>query len=69
MLSKAMIRELQSISNTGEPTDPYQWAHAPGVLWFYARDKVLGALLSRGLIEDAGMCSFRITDKGRCVLP
>jgi hypothetical protein len=66
-LTKAMIRELRSIEWDGNPSDPYDWQHAPESLWFHARDKVLGALLRRGLIVDDG--GFRITDAGRAALP
>jgi hypothetical protein len=61
-LSKAMLRELQSIQSRGEPSDPFDW-HAAGPLWFHARDKVLGALLRRGLIVDQG--DYQLTDAGR----
>jgi hypothetical protein len=62
----AMLRELSAIAKTGEPTDPYDWIGA-AALWFHARDRVLSALLRRGLIEatDSG---FVLTDAGRLVL-
>lgn len=59
-LTKAMVRELRSIANGG-PTDPYDWQHA-GPLWFHARDRVLGALLRRGLIVDGA--EYRLTEAG-----
>lgn len=49
-LTPAMLRELKSIATTGEPTDPIEW-HGAGALWFHARDRVIGALQRRGLIE------------------
>ena len=65
-LTKAMIRELRSIEWDGNPSDPVDWQHAPEGLWFHARDKVIGALLRRGLIVDDG--GFRITDSGKDAL-
>jgi hypothetical protein len=62
-LTKAMIRELQAIERTGDPSDPYDW-HNAGAIWFYARDKVIGALLRRGLIAD-NASGFCITDAGK----
>lgn len=47
-----MIRELRNMDRECNPTDPYEWAHAPEGLWFFARDKVIGALKRRGLIDD-----------------
>jgi hypothetical protein len=61
-ISPAMIRELRSIETRGEPTDPYDWHHA-GSLWFHAREKVLGALLRRGLI--VAEAEYRVTAEGR----
>lgn len=65
-LSKAMLRELRSMEWDGNPSDPYDWQHAPESLWFHARDKVIGALLRRKLIVDDG--GLRITDAGRAAL-
>lgn len=65
-LTEAMKRELRSIGRDGNPSDPYDWQHAPESLWFHARDKVIGALLRRGLIEDKG--GYQPTDAGRAVL-
>lgn len=65
-LSKAMLRELRSIEWDGNPSDPVDWQHAPESLWFHARDKVIGALLRRGLISDEG--GYRITDAGKAAL-
>ena len=64
-LTPAMKRELYSIHRLGRPTDPDEW-HAAGPLWFHARDRVLGALLRRGLIEDKG--DYQLTDAGRAAL-
>lgn len=65
-LTPAMKRELRSIARDGNPSDPYDWQHAPESLWFHARDRVLGALLTRGLIADTG--GFSLTDAGRKVI-
>jgi hypothetical protein len=65
-ISPAMIRELRAIEFDGNPSDPYDWQHAPESLWFHARDKVLGALLRRGLIVDDG--GYKLTDDGKAVL-
>lgn len=62
-LSNAMIRELRSIALDGNPSDPVDWQHAPESLWFHARDRVIGALLRRGLIVDDG--GYALTDAGR----
>lgn len=68
-LTKAMIRELRAIELHGEPADPFEWSHAPGGLWFWARDKVLGALLDRGLvIEENATGAWRLTDAGKAAL-
>jgi ribosomal protein S19E (S16A) len=65
-LTPAMIRELRSISITGEPSDPYEWTRAQA-LWFHAREKVLTALINRGLINgDSG--DYVLTDAGRTAL-
>ena len=64
-LTKAMIRELRSIEWTGNPSDPIDW-HGAGGLWFHARDKVIGALLRRGLIVDDGC--FRLTEQGKAAI-
>ena len=62
-LSPAMKRELKAISIDGNPSDPVDWQHAPESLWFHARDRVIGALLRRGLIVDNG--GYTLTDAGR----
>jgi hypothetical protein len=68
-LTPAMLRELRSIEHDGNPSDPYDWSHAPESLWFHARDKVLGALLTRGLIyEPNNMSGYSLTDAGRAAL-
>jgi len=65
-LTKAMIRELRSIARDGNPSDPYDWSHAPESLWFHARDRVIGALIKRGLIcADQG---YSLTGLGRAVI-
>jgi hypothetical protein len=63
-----MRRELRAIHAHGEPADPYEWSHAPGGLWFWARDKVLGALLDRGLVFEDADGAWRLTDAGRAAL-
>jgi hypothetical protein len=65
-LTPAMIRELRSFAATGEPSDPIEW-HRAQALWFHAREKVLAALLTRGLISDEGS-DLAITDAGRAAL-
>jgi len=64
-LTPAMQRELRYIGRWGEPTGPEEW-HGAGALWFHARDRVIGALERRGLIEQAP--DWSITDAGRAVL-
>lgn len=66
-LTPAMIRELRSMDRDGNPSDPYDWQHAPEALWFHARDKVIGALLTRGLIVAAGG-GYDLTDTGKAAL-
>ncbi len=65
-LSAAMVRELRAINFDGNPSDPVEWAHAPESLWFHARDRVIGALLRRGLIVTDG--GYSLTDAGRAAL-
>lgn len=66
VLTPAMLRELRSISRTGEPSDPLEWHHAQA-LWFHAREKVLTALVARGLINgDSG--DYVLTDAGVAAL-
>jgi len=68
-LTAPMLRELRAIAFDGNPSDPLDWQHAPDSLWFYARDKVIGALLTRQLICDDGIHSgYSLTDLGRAVL-
>ena len=67
-LTKAMRRELNWINQHGEPADPYEWSHAPGWLWFWARDKVLGALLDRGLVVEDEHGTWRATEAGKAAL-
>jgi hypothetical protein len=62
-LSPAMLRELRSINRWGAPSDPAEW-HGCGALWFHARERVLSALIRRGLIEDAET----ITEAGRAAI-
>lgn len=64
-LSKAMLRELRTIEETGRITDPDDW-YGAGSLWFHAREKVITALLRRGLI--AANHDYELTDAGRAVL-
>lgn len=65
-LTPAMKRELRSIAWDGNPSDPYDWQHAPESLWFHARDRVIGALLRRGLIEDKN--GYRLTEAGQTII-
>lgn len=65
-MTRAMLRELRAINETGEPTDPMDWLAAAN-LWFHARDKVLSALLRRGLIESTPD-GFDLTDAGRAAI-
>jgi hypothetical protein len=65
-LTPAMRRELESIAHSGEPSDPAEW-HGAGALWFHARDRVIGALLRRELIED-GASGFAVTAAGSAAL-
>lgn len=69
-LTPAMLRELRSKVRDGNPSDPCDWQHAPAGLWFHAREKVLTALMRRGLlnaeqeITDAGRAALKATDTG-----
>jgi hypothetical protein len=64
-ITAAMRRELAAIAWDGNPSDPYEWSHAPDALWFQARDKVLTALLKRGLIyEPFNMSGYALTRAG-----
>ena len=65
-LTPAMKRELRSIARDGNPSDPYDWQHAPEGLWFHARDRVIGALLKRGLIVADG--GYSLTGLGRSII-
>jgi hypothetical protein len=66
-LTPAMLRELRAFEFDGNPSDPCEWQHAPESLWFHARDRVIGALLRRGLIaDDRG--GYAVTDAGRAAL-
>lgn len=67
-LTPAMKRELLAIQDHGEPADPYEWSHAPGGLWFWAREKVLGALFARGLVVEEASGTWRLTDDGKAAL-
>ena len=67
-LTPAMRREMRSIAEHGEPADPYEWSHAPGGLWFWAREKVLGAIIDRGLVIEDEKGTWRLTDAGRSAL-
>lgn len=50
-LTPAMLRELRCIVRYGQPGDLAEYG--ANALAFYARDKTIGALMRRGLIEDA----------------
>lgn len=63
-LTPAMLRELRSMDRDGNPSDPYDWQHAPEGLWFHARERVIGALLKRGLITNDNT----LTELGRAAL-
>lgn len=62
-LTPAMIRELRSISRgqVGDLDD-----YGLSALAFYARDRVIGALERRGLIESNP--DWSLTDAGRAAL-
>lgn len=65
-LTDTMKRELYWINRYGEPSDLA--GIGPGnALSFYAREKVLSALLSRELIRDEPG-GFVLTDSGRSAL-
>lgn len=65
----AQLRELRCIAKDGNPSDPHDWSHAPDGLWFHARDRVLSALLRRGLIESTSTRGgYDLTDAGRDAL-
>jgi len=61
-LTPAMMRELRSIVKYGQPGDLAEYG--ANALAFYARDKTIGALLKRGLIED----SEHATEAGRALV-
>lgn len=68
-LTNAMLRELRSIERDGNPSDPYEWTHAPSGLWFHAREKVLDALLKRGLIfSEQEKSGYSLTDTARAAI-
>lgn len=68
-LTPAQRRELRSIAKDGNPSDPYDWTHAPEGLWFHARERVLHALLRRGLIyAPETMSGYELTDAGNATL-
>lgn len=58
-----MLRELECIARWGRPGDLEDY-HAAEHLAFWARDKVISALIKRGLIDDAE----NATDAGRAAL-
>jgi hypothetical protein len=66
-LTDAMRRELRAIQRTGEPDGLYEY-HGAEHLAFYAREKVLSALIARGLIEPIQYSAFALTDAGRAAL-
>lgn len=51
-LTPTMLRELRSIATHGQPTDGLDIG-GPAHLVFWARDKAIGGLMARGLIDDA----------------
>lgn len=57
-LTKPMLRELRSIAAYGQPGDLSDYGAS--ALAFHARERVLSALIRRGLLEDAET----ITDTG-----
>lgn len=61
-LTAAMRRELESLASTGALTGWEDWNCMNG-LWFHARDRVIGALARRGLIEATP--DWTLTDSGR----
>lgn len=66
-LSPAMLRELRYLNRWGgEPTGPEEW-HGAGALWFRNRDRVIGALHQRGLIEPSAD-GWPLTDAGRAAI-
>ena len=68
-LTQAMLRELRSMERDGNPSDPFDWQHAPEGLWFHARERVIGALLKRGLIfSDAGYSGYSLTEAGKAAI-
>jgi hypothetical protein len=62
-LSPAMLRELRSIAR-GYISDVTDYGY--NALAFYARDRVIGALAQRGLIEATP--DWSLTDAGRAVI-
>jgi len=62
-ITNAMKRELAHIEKFGRPDDLFEY-HGAEHLAFWAREKVISALISRGLIADAET----VTDAGRAVL-
>lgn len=61
-LTRAMLRELRALESTGNLTSWEDW-NAKNSLWFHARDRVIGALERRGLIEANP--DWSMTDAGR----
>ena len=62
-LTPAMLRELRHIEKHGEPCDLAEFNDARH-LAFHAREKVLSALIRRGLLDDAET----VSDAGRAAL-
>ena len=52
-LTPAMRREVRAKARDGNPSDPCDWQHAPVGLWFHARERVITALIRRGILDDA----------------
>ena len=67
-LTPAMLRELRSFARDGNPSDPADWEHAPESLWFHARERVITALIARGLLDKDLESYTVVTDKGRAAL-
>jgi hypothetical protein len=60
-----MLRELNALHRTGCLSDFTDWGITNG-LWFHARDRVIGALERRGLIEATP--DWTLTDAGRVAI-
>ena len=65
VLSPRQSQMLRDLSRGGgfDSLDPADY-HASGSLWFQNRDRVIGALERKGLIDSEGV----VTDTGRAAL-